>query len=177
MAPVPTPLQPPMSGDDWLGLSEAPLPTDAVQGWVVRADCGAVVTFCGTARDHAPGRPGVVSLAYEAYDEAVVPRLAAVADELRRRWPSVGRVALLHRTGEVGLGEAAVVVAVSAPHRDDAFGAARFGIDAVKASVPIWKRERWAGGEDWGLDGSDVVDPDSVGGGADPDAAPRIGVA
>jgi molybdopterin synthase catalytic subunit len=175
MALVPTPLQPPSSGDDWLGLSEAPLSVDAVQSWVVRADCGAVVTFCGTARDHAPGRPGVTSLAYEAYDEAVVPRLAGIVAELRRQWPSVGRVALLHRTGDVRVGESAVVVAVSAPHRDAAFDAARFGIDAVKASVPIWKRERWAGGDDWGLDGCEVVDPSAVRSAPDAVGPHRVG--
>src|SRR5206468_2217019 len=120
--------------------------------WAVRPDCGAVVLFSGTARDHAPGRPDVQRLAYEAYEEHAVPRLANVAAEARERWPMSGRVALLHRVGEVPIGESAVVVVVSAPHRPVAFAAARFCIDAIKASVPIWKHEAWNGGEDWGTD-------------------------
>jgi molybdopterin synthase catalytic subunit len=69
---------------------------------------------------------------------------------------------LIHRTGDVPIGGEAVVVVVSAPHRAEAFDAARFGIDAVKSSVPIWKRERWAGGEDWGLEADRLVEPTDV---------------
>jgi len=151
-------VQPPAHGESWLGLTEAPLPVDDASAWVVRPDCGAVVLFSGTARDHADGRPDVSLLTYEAYESQVVPRLAAVDEELRRRWPAVGRVVLLHRTGELRVGESAVVVAVSAPHRDEAFAAARFGIDTVKATVPIWKQETWAGGESWGLEAQHIVE-------------------
>jgi molybdopterin synthase catalytic subunit len=142
----------PRAGDDWVALSPDPLPVAEASAWVVRPDCGATVTFTGTARDHAAGRPGVHRLEYEAYEEQVTPRLAALVGELRARWPAVGRVALLHRTGVVELGEAAVVVAVSAPHRAEAFEAARYGIDELKRTAPIWKREAWAGGESWGLE-------------------------
>ena len=152
------PMQPPTSGDVWLGLSGDSLPVTAAGEWVVRPDCGAVVLFSGTARDHAPGRPGVELLEYEAYDEQVEPRLQAVADEARVRWPAVGRIAMIHRTGVVPVQESAVVIAVSAPHRDEAFAAARFCIDAVKATAPIWKRESWEGGTDWGTDATAVVD-------------------
>jgi molybdopterin synthase catalytic subunit len=138
--------------DTWVGLSDAPLPVDAASAWVVLPRCGAVVTFSGTARDHSDGRDGVEELEYEAYEEQVEPRLLAIADEARARWPDIGRIAMLHRSGPVDIGSSAVVVAVSAPHRDEAFVAARFCIDTLKASVPIWKRERWAGGDDWGLD-------------------------
>jgi molybdopterin synthase catalytic subunit len=138
------------------------LSSDDASAWVVRPDCGAVVTFTGTARDHAPGREGVERLEYEAYESEAERRLAAVADELRGRWPEVGRVALWHRVGVVPIGEAAVVVALSAPHRDAAFEAARFGIDAIKASVPIWKRETWRDGESWGLEAQHLVEPASV---------------
>lgn len=143
------PLAPPTHADEWLGCSAEPLPVGAAHDWVVLPRCGAVVVFTGTTRDHAAGRAGVTELVYEAYDEHVLPRLAAVAGELRARWPALGRIALLHRTGTVRVGEASVVVAVSAPHRAAAFAAARHGIDAVKATVPIWKLERWSGGEDW----------------------------
>jgi molybdopterin synthase catalytic subunit len=142
----------PTSGDDWVALSSHPLPVAEAAAWVVRADCGATVTFTGTARDHAEGRPGVHRLEYEAYEEQAVPRLELLAAEARVRWPAVGRIALLHRTGGVELGEAAVVVAVSAPHRAEAFEAARWAIDELKRTVPIWKREAWAGGESWGLE-------------------------
>jgi molybdopterin synthase catalytic subunit len=119
---------------------------------VVRPDCGGLVVFSGTARDRSEGRPGVELLEYEAYEEHVVPKLAAVAEEARLRWPEVGRLVLLHRVGVVPVTESAVVVAASAPHRDAAFAAARFGIDTLKRTVPIWKRERWDGGESWGLE-------------------------
>src|SRR5512145_374318 len=138
-------------GETWLGLSAAPLPVAEAVAWAQRPDCGGVVLFSGTARDHAEGRPGVERLEYEAYDAQVVPRLRAVADEARARWPEVGRIALLHRTGVLALGDAAVVVAVSTPHRGAAFDAARFAIDTLKATVPIWKKESWEGGEDWGF--------------------------
>jgi molybdopterin synthase catalytic subunit len=166
-------MHPPSEGDDWFGLSAEPLPVGAATDWVVRPDCGAVVLFSGTARDHAGDRTGVERLEYEAYEEQAVPRLAAVAAELRARWPMVGRVALLHRTGTLALGDSAVVVAVSAPHRAEAFAAARFGIDALKASVPIWKREAWAGGESWGLEAQHLVEPADVAAVPDaPDAVP-----
>ena len=147
----------PPLGDDWVGLTSAALPIGAATDWAVRPDCGAVVTFCGTARDHAEGRPGVTELEYEAYEEQVVPRLAAIAAEARRRW-DLGRVALLHRVGPVAVGEAAVVVVASSAHRHEAFSAARFAIDRLKATVPIWKREAWEGGDDWGLDGTPIAE-------------------
>lgn len=144
----------PLDEDTWVGLSDRPLPVAEAAAWAVRPDCGALVVFSGTARDHAPGRPEVHRLDYEAYDEHVVPALLAVASEARSRWPQIGRVALLHRVGTLAIGESAVVVAVSAPHRAEAFEAARFGIDTVKETAPIWKRESFAGGESWGAAGS-----------------------
>jgi molybdopterin synthase catalytic subunit len=142
-------VQPPTDAADWLGLSPDPLPVAPASEWVVVPGCGAVVVFTGTARDHAEGRTDVESLTYEAYEEHVVPKLAAVAADVRTKWPEVGRIALLHRTGTLAVGEAAVVVAVSTPHRAEAFEAARFAIDTVKATVPIWKKETWASGSDW----------------------------
>jgi molybdopterin synthase catalytic subunit len=150
-------LAPPTTGDDWFGLSDAALPVADAWAWLVRPDSGGQVVFTGTVRDQAEGRTGVEWLEYEAYTEQVVSRMEAVAAEMRRRWPTVGRIALLHRTGRLALGEVAVVVGVGAPHRDEAFAAARFGIDAVKASVPIWKKESWEGGEAWGADAQTVT--------------------
>lgn len=155
-------LSPPDDGDDWLGLSSEPLPVHAATDWVVRDDCGGIVTFVGAARDHSDGRPGVELLEYEAYEAQVVPRLARIAAEARRRWPDLRRVAMLHRVGPLEVRDAAVVVAVSAPHRAEAFDGARFCIDALKASVPIWKKETWDGGESWGLEAQHVDDPESA---------------
>ena len=145
-------------GLTWVGLTEDELPVGRVADWAVLPSCGAVVTFTGTARDHAPGRPGVHRLEYEAYEGPALARLAALLGEVRHRWPTVGRVALLHRTGTVQLADAAVVVAVSAPHRAEAFEAARFAIDELKRSVPIWKREAWDGGESWGLEAQHIAE-------------------
>ena len=124
--------------DTWLGLGSGALPVDEVTRWVGRPDCGAVVVFTGNARDHSEGRVGVSALEYEAYESQVVPRLAGVAAEARSRWPVLARVAMLHRVGPLSIGEAAVVVAVSSPHRDAAFDACRWCIDSFKSTVPIW---------------------------------------
>jgi molybdopterin synthase catalytic subunit len=149
---------PPDSGDDWLGLTDATLPIGAIYDWCVRPDCGAVVLFSGTVRDHADGRSDVQYLEYEAYEEMVVPKLAEIAAETRARFPQVGRIAMIHRVGRLELGESSVVTAVSSPHRPEAFVAARFAIDALKVSVPVWKREVWPDGSDWGTNAADLVD-------------------
>jgi molybdopterin synthase catalytic subunit len=140
----------PSSGDTWIALTTEELPVGSVYDWAVRGDCGAVVLFSGTVRDHADGRDGVSSLAYEAYEEQCGRRFAEIADEMRKRWPDLGRIAVLHRLGEMQVTESTVLVVVSSPHRPEAFEAARFGIDALKASAPIWKHETWDGGSDWG---------------------------
>lgn len=142
----------PPSGDTWVALTSEPLPVAAVASWAVLPGCGGLVLFSGTARDHAEGRPEVHCLEYEAYEGQAERRMAAIAEELRARWPVIGRIAMLHRTGVIEIGDAAVVVAVSAPHRGEAFDAARLAIDTLKRTVPIWKRESWAGGESWGLE-------------------------
>ena len=154
----------PVDVDDWFGVTDQVLPIAEAYDWAVRPDCGAVVLFSGTVRDHAEGREGVESLTYEAYESQVVPRFEEIGAELRHRWPDTGRVVLLHRVGELQLEESSVVAVVSAPHRPQAFEAARFAIDALKESAPIWKRERWADGEDWGTGASELRSARSVGG-------------
>lgn len=162
----------PRREDDWTELSAEPLPVDAVTAWATRSDCGAVVTFLGTVRDHAEGRPAVTELEYEAYEEHVVGRLESIIAEARTRWP-LGRVALLHRTGRLLPTECSVVVTVSAGHRGEAFEAARFCIDTLKATVPIWKAETWAGGTDWGLEARPVEEAGPVGTAAIAEVAAR----
>lgn len=150
---------PPSDGDDWIGIGTAPLPVGTAPEWVVQARCGAVVCFVGTVRDHADGREGVVALEYEAFVERVVERMDSIAAAARRRWPELGRVVILHRIGRLEVGEASVVVAVSSPHRQEAFAAASYCIDTLKTAVPIWKKEFWSGGSDWG---TRAVAPDEV---------------
>ncbi|MGI8710066.1 MAG: molybdopterin synthase catalytic subunit [Acidimicrobiales bacterium] len=137
-------------GDQWLACVDHELDPAVATRWVTRPHCGAVVTFCGTTRDHAGDRTGVRLLEYEAYDEQVVPALGRVAATVRHRHGDIGRIALWHRTGALAVTDVAVVVAVSTPHRDAAFEAARWAIDEVKATAPIWKREHHDGGVDWG---------------------------
>ncbi|HMG27390.1 MAG TPA: molybdenum cofactor biosynthesis protein MoaE [Acidimicrobiia bacterium] len=139
----------PPDGRDWVGLTSLPLPVESASSWVITPGSGGVVCFVGVVREHSDGRPGVRGLSYEAYEEEATRRLAEIAAELRRRWPDVERVALLHRVGDLALSEPSVVVVVSAPHRAEAFEAARFGIDTLKETVPIWKREHWEGGSEW----------------------------
>ena len=171
-------MHPPDGTDTWTLLTESELPVGAVYDWCVLPDCGAVVLFSGVVRDHAVDesgqmRDGVEHLTYEAYESQTVARFDAIAEETRRRWPVVRRIALLHRVGRLGLGESSVIAAVSSPHLPEAFEAARFAIDALKASAPIWKREVWRGadgaeGSAWGTGSHDLVDPADV-----PGATPR----
>ena len=153
----------PPEAADWLALSLDPLPVAEASAWAVVPGCGGVVTFTGTVRDHADGRDGVTGLVYEAYEEQAGARLAAVAAEVRARHPGVGRLAIIHRIGALVVTDAAVVVVASAPHRDEAFAAARLAIDATKASVPIWKRETYGeGAQAWGTGAADLVPPSAV---------------
>jgi molybdopterin synthase catalytic subunit len=145
-------------GDDWFALTPDVLPVAVIHDWSVLPRTGAVVLFSGTVRDHAEHRTNVTLLDYEAYESQVVPRLQAIGAEIRASFGEIGRVALLHRIGPLALCEVSVVVSVSAAHRDQAFEAARFGIDTLKATVPIWKREHWAEGSDWGLASRELTD-------------------
>lgn len=150
---------PPNRGEDWLGLFDGELPIGEIHDWVIRPECGAVVVFSGTVRDYSEGRTGVTALTYEAYEEQAQASCSKIASEVRRRWPMVGRITLLHRTGRLQLGESSVVAAVSTPHRPEAFEAARFAIDALKAVAPIWKLEEWADGHDWGTGAQPISEP------------------
>ena len=137
---------------DWVVLTDESLSADAAGQFVATPSAGAVVTFAGIVRDHAEGRDGVVGMTYEAYEEPAQRAMNEIVTEVHRRWPDVERVALLHRIGQLELSETSVVVAVSSPHRETAFAAARFAIDTLKESVPIWKQEHWSGGSDWAVE-------------------------
>ena len=112
---------------------------------------GALCLFLGVVRNENGGRP-VRYLEYEAYEEMALPLMEEIESETRRRWP-VTDVRLVHRLGRLEIGEPSVAVAVSSPHRNEAFAACRFAIDTLKAKVPIWKKEFYAEGEAW-LEGS-----------------------
>jgi len=146
----------PPAASDWVALTAERLPVDDATSWAATPSSGAIVTFSGVVRDHSDGRSGVTGLTYEAYESEALRRLSEVAAEVRRRWPVIERLALLHRTGDLRLSEVSVVVVASAPHRPEAFEAARFAIDTLKETVPIWKREHWDGGSDWGTCAHDV---------------------
>jgi molybdopterin synthase catalytic subunit len=152
------PLVPPAGAtNDWVSLTTAPLSIGPLADWAVLPGCGAVVAFSGTVRDHADGRSGVSMLDYEAYDEQVVPKLQDIIDEARRRWPTLGRMVLVHRVGPMTVGESSVIVVASSPHRPEAFEAARFGIDTLKSTVPIWKKEHWGNSNtEWGTNATPV---------------------
>tara|TARA_B110000438_G_scaffold300815_1_gene354095 strand:+ start:863 stop:1342 length:480 start_codon:yes stop_codon:yes gene_type:complete len=145
-------VEPPENSQTWLQLTEEALSTEHATRWVTEPHIGAVVTFSGVARNHSEGRENVSLLEYEAYEEQAIPRMQRIVDQARTRWSSISRVALLHRIGPVEIGDSAVVVVAGSPHRDDAFHAARFCIDTLKATVPIWKRELWDDGQSWGLE-------------------------
>ena len=145
-----------------LELTSEVLDVGSVYNWAAIESCGAVVVFSGIVRDNADGRTDVKSLTYEAYEDQVVPKLEIIADEMRSRWSDLGRIALIHRVGKLELTESSVLVVVSSPHRPEAFAAARYAIDALKISVPIWKQENWKDGSDWGTNSHEISDARKV---------------
>jgi molybdopterin synthase catalytic subunit len=107
-------------------------------------EAGAIVLFLGTTRELTGGKQ-TVALSYEAYREMAERRLVELESEARRRWPVIECI-IVHRLGAVPPTESSVAIAVSTPHRADAFAAGQWLIDSLKADVPIWKREQWADG-------------------------------
>ena len=139
-------LIPPVSGGSFL-LSATPLSLDAVVEDVRSERAGAIATFVGTTRVESRGRT-VLHLDYEAYEEMAEQVMAAIAAELRSRY-ELCEIAIHHRTGRVEIGDPSVVIAVSAPHRQDALAACKDAIDTLKERVPLWKKEVYEGGEEW----------------------------
>jgi MoaE-MoaD fusion protein len=137
---------PPVSGGAF-ATGPAPLDLDAVVAQVADPAAGAIATFIGTTRAQSRGRV-VVHLEYDAYPEMAESEMARIADEVKARH-EVFQVAMAHRTGHVPIGEASVIIAVSAAHRGAAMDACREAIDTLKQTVPLWKKEVFAGGEEW----------------------------
>lgn len=128
-------------------LTARPLDARRLEAAVEHPGAGAICTFTGVVRDNARGR-SVTHLDYEAYAEMATAQMRKIGEEIAQRWPEV-RVAMAHRTGKLEIGEASVVVSVSSPHRAEAIAACKWGIDRLKESVPIWKKEHAADGTFW----------------------------
>ena len=108
---------------------------------------GAVVLFLGRVRDHT-NEHQVTGMAYEAHSEMAHQKMQEIEDEVKKRWP-VQKVTMVHRTGQLELGEVSIAIAVACPHRKEAFEACQFAIDTLKETVPIWKKEQFLDGEAW----------------------------
>ena len=139
-------LIPPVSGGAFL-LSDEPLSLDRVVDEVRDKQAGAIATFTGTTRIQSRGRT-VTHLDYEAYEGMAERVMAEIAEGLQSRY-ELSAVAIHHRVGRVGIGETSVVIAVSAPHRQDALAACKDAIDELKERVPLWKKEVYSDGEEW----------------------------
>jgi molybdopterin synthase catalytic subunit len=137
---------PPVSGGAFT-VRPDPLDLSDVVSQVSDPAAGAVATFIGTTRTHSRGRT-VVHLEYDAYPEMAEAEMARIAEAIRGRH-EVLHVAIAHRTGHVPIGEASVIIAVSAAHRGAAMDACREAIDTLKQTVPVWKKEVFEGGEEW----------------------------
>ena len=141
-------LIPPVSGGAGLyRLNDDPLVLDEVIRAVSGPEQGGVVTFTGVVRAQSRGKT-IVRLEYDAYRPMATRKLAEIGEQIARELPGV-RVAIIHRLGVLAVGELAVVIAVSAPHRAAAFDGCRLAIDRLKESVPIWKKEVASDGESW----------------------------
>jgi molybdopterin converting factor subunit 1 len=150
-------LIPPVSGgsdDDWLGITSEPIPVAKAIQFVTNPTAGGIAIFLGTTRTEtdSSGRT-LLALDYEAYEEMAIRQLRDLAQKSRQQWP-ITKLALLHRVGRVAAGEPSVLVAVSTPHRAEAFAACRWLIDSVKATATIWKKEIWSDGEGKWVDSS-----------------------
>ncbi len=139
-------LIPPVSGGAFV-LSAEPLDPERVIAEAASDDAGAVAAFVGTVRRRSRGRD-VVRLEYEAFEEMAEPMLRRLAQDLTEKY-GLCEVAIHHRIGPVDIGEASVVIAVSAPHRSAALDACREAIDTLKVTIPLWKKEIYADGEEW----------------------------
>jgi molybdopterin synthase catalytic subunit len=131
-----------------VSLTNSPIDASAVLADVASHEAGAVVLFLGTTREFTHGRR-TASLDYECYPEMAEKKLAELEAEARRRWPLTG-CSIVHRLGHLELAESSIAIAVSSPHRRDAFAAGQWLIDTIKEVVPIWKCENWAdGSKEW----------------------------
>lgn len=128
-------------------VTDGPLDPARVVQHVSKPEAGAIALFYGVVRNESRGRR-VLYLEYDAYPEMAQRVMREIAEEIRARWPVAG-IAIMHRTGRLEVGETSLLVAVSSPHRKEAFEACHALVDRLKEVVPIWKKEVWEGGEEW----------------------------
>lgn len=128
-------------------ISKEPINIQSVIDKVVERNAGAITTFIGTVRELTKGKK-TQYLIYEAYEAMAVKKLEQIGVEIEERWPG-SKAAITHRVGRLDITDVAVVIAVSTPHRADAYEANRYAIERIKEIVPIWKKEHWEDGEEW----------------------------
>jgi molybdopterin synthase catalytic subunit len=130
-----------------IAITQAPIDTQEVIAAVQADGAGAINVFIGTVRNQTQAKP-VVQLDFEAFDSMALKKMQQIADQAASRWP-IQQVAIVHRKGSLQIGDAAVVIAVSTPHRKASFEACEFIIDTLKEVVPIWKKEIFEDGAVW----------------------------
>jgi molybdopterin synthase catalytic subunit len=128
-------------------IAREPINTQSVIDKVIQREAGAITTFIGTVRELTHGKK-TLYLVYEAYEPMAVKKLAQIGTEIEEHWPG-SKVAITHRVGKLDITDIAVVIAVSTPHRADAYEANRYAIERIKEIVPIWKKEHWEDGQEW----------------------------
>ena len=128
-------------------LTEQTIDVESVQQKVTHRNAGAIVLFLGTVREMT-GDKKTCYLKYEAYSSMALKKMQQIVDEIELKWPNT-RTAITHRIGELQISELAVVIAVSSPHRKDAYVANEYAIERIKEIVPIWKKEHWEDGTEW----------------------------
>ncbi len=154
-------LIPPVSGgSDLILLTSDRLDADRLVDLVRRDEAGAIALFYGIVRNNSEGRE-VERLEYEAHESMAVKQMGEVVSETKRQFPSIAEIGVWHRIGTLEIGEASLLVAVSSPHRREAFDACHWAVDRIKAVVPIWKKEHWKGGAAW-VEGHPVQPPEAA---------------
>ena len=128
-------------------LTDDPIDSAALARRIMRPSDGAYVLFEGVVRNHSEGK-AVESIFYDAYRPMAEKEIGAIAGDVARRFPDVA-IACVHRLGQLGIGDVSIAIACSSPHRGESFEACRMLIDRIKQTVPIWKKERGPGGEEW----------------------------
>ena len=128
-------------------ITDRPINLQEVIDKVVRRNAGAITTFIGTVREMTAGKK-TLFLTYEAYVPMAAKKLEQIGEEVKEKWGDID-IAITHRIGKLEISDVAVVIAVSTPHRKDAYEANQYAIERIKEIVPIWKREHWESGEQW----------------------------
>ena len=133
---------------DVFEITRDPIDKSGLEARILTGAAGAIVTFDGVVRNQTRGR-AVISLHYEAYPAMAVREMQRIGDEIRQKWPQIDRIGIVHRFGELQISESSIVIVITSPHRKAAFEACQYAIDTLKKTVPIWKKEIFADGEEW----------------------------